>query len=102
MEGTKLGNYFKSAHYADSAIGELITELDEAGLLDNTILVFYGDHDAKLAKSDYVRMYNYNKETNEVLEKNDPNYTDIDYYWYELNRSVPFIIWEKMVIYLRK
>ena len=95
MEGTKLGNYFKSAHYADSAIGELITELDEAGLLDNTILVFYGDHDAKLAKSDYVRMYNYNKETNEVLEKDDPNYTDIDYYWYELNRSVPFIIWEK-------
>ena len=40
-------------------------------------------------------MYNYNKETDDVLDKNDPNYTNIDYYWYELNRSVPFIIWEK-------
>ena len=28
MEGTKLGNYFKSMHYADSALGEFIDELD--------------------------------------------------------------------------
>ena len=54
MEGTKLGNYFKSVHYADSALGELVNELDEAGLLENTILVIYGDHDAKLPKKDYV------------------------------------------------
>ena len=31
MEGTKLGNYFKSAHYADGAIGELVNRLDEEG-----------------------------------------------------------------------
>lgn len=95
MEGTKLGNYFKSAHYADSALGEFINELDENGLLENTILVIYGDHDAKLSKTDYIRLYNYNKETNDILDKDDLNYKDIDYYWYELNRSVPFIIWEK-------
>ncbi len=95
MEETKLGNYFKSVHYADSAIGELITELDNNGLLDNTILVIYGDHDAKLSKSDYIRLYNYDKETDDVLDKDDENYVNIDYYWYELNRSVPFIIWSK-------
>lgn len=95
MEGTKLGNYFKSAHYADAAIGEFVDELDNAGLLDNTVLVIYGDHDAKLGKSDYVRLYNYDKETDSVLSKDDENYVDIDYYWYELNRSVPFIIWTK-------
>ena len=95
MEDTKLGNYFKSVHYADSALGEFVNELDANGLLDNTVLVIYGDHDAKLPKSDYIRMYNYDKETDDTLDKDDENYTNIDYYWYELNRSVPFIIWTK-------
>ena len=95
MEDTKLGNYFKSVHYADSAIEELFSELDEAGLLDNTVVVIYGDHDAKLPKNDYVRLYNYDKETNGIIDKEDENYVQVDYYQYELNRSVPFIIWTK-------
>ena len=95
MEGTKLGNYFKSVHYADSALEELFAELDEAGLLDNSVVVIYGDHDAKLPKGDYVRLYNYDKETNSVIDKEDENYYPVDYYQYELNRSVPFIIWTK-------
>ena len=95
MEDTKLGNYFKSVHYADSALEELFGELDEAGLLDNTVVVIYGDHDAKLPKSDYVRLYNYDKETDGLIDKEDENYTLVDYYQYELNRSVPFIIWTK-------
>ena len=95
MEGTKLGNYFKSVHYADSAIGELLTELDEKGLLDNTILVIYGDHDAKLPKKDYVKLYNYDKETDGIKDKDAEDYIDVDYYKYELDRSVPFIIWTK-------
>ncbi len=102
MEGTKLGNYFKSVHYADSALGDLVNDLDANGLLDNTVLVIYGDHDAKLAKSEYVRMYNYDKQTDDVLDKDDENYVNIDYYWYELNRSVPFIIWTKDKQYSKK
>ena len=38
MEGTKLGNYFKSYHYADEALGQFINQLDEEGLLENTNL----------------------------------------------------------------
>ncbi len=95
MEGTKLGNYFKSVHYADEAIGQLIDDLDNEGLLDDTIIVIYGDHDAKLKKSEYVRLYNYDHETDTVLDENDPNYVPVDYYSYELNRKVPFIIWSK-------
>ena len=95
MEGTKLGNYFKSVHYADSALGELVNELDEAGLLENTILVIYGDHDAKLPKKDYVRLYNYDKTTDGIVDKTSEGYTSVDYYKYELDRSVPFIIWTK-------
>lgn len=95
MEDTKLGNYFKSVHYADEALGEFITELDEAGLLDNTVVVIYGDHDAKLPKSDFNRMFNYDKENNKTLDSDDENYDEFDYYDYELNRSVPLIIWTK-------
>lgn len=95
MEGTKLGSYFKSAHYADEALGEFIEELDEKGLLENTAIVIYGDHDAKVKRNEYTRFYNYDPETDSVLEEDDPNYKKVDYYAYELNRKVPFIIWTK-------
>ena len=95
MEDTKLGNYFKSVHYADEALGELFDELDKAGLLENTVVVIYGDHDAKLPKSDYSRLYNYDKETNDLIDKDDPNFVQVDYFYYEINRKVPLIIWTK-------
>lgn len=95
MEGTKLGNYFKSYHYADGALGNFIAQLDENGLLEDTVLVIYGDHDARLPKNDYNRLYNYDKENNKTLDKDDPNYEEYDSYRYELGRKVPFIIWTK-------
>ena len=95
MDGTKLGNYLKSAHYADEALGELIEQMDEAGLLENTIIVIYGDHDNKLKKSEYNRYYNYDYENDEIRDSDDPKYIDVDGYFYEINRSVPFIIWSK-------
>lgn len=102
LEGTKIGYYFKSAHYADEALGEFITSLEEAGILDDTVLVIYGDHDAKLKKSEYNRFYNYNPQTDDLLDEEDPNYVKVDYYQYELNRSVPFIIWSKDKKYQKK
>lgn len=95
MEGTKLGNYFKSIHYADSALGELIAGLDEKGLLENTVLIIYGDHDARLSKKDYNRLYNYDKETDATMTEDNPDYKEYDSYQYELGRKVPFIIWSK-------
>ena len=95
LEGTTLGNYYKSSHYADEAIGQFIEDLDNSGLLDNTVIVIYGDHDAKLAKKEYRYFYNYNLKTGDQYDKGDPNYKEVDYYSYELNRKVPFIIWTK-------
>ena len=95
LEDTTLGNYMKTVHYADEAIGEFINELDEAGLLENTVIVIYGDHDAKIKKSEYLYYYNYDPYTDSVLDEDDPNYKDIDSFEYELNRKVPFIIWTK-------
>lgn len=95
MEGTKLGSYFKSVHYADEALGQLINDLDAEGLLDNTVIVIYGDHDAKLKKSEFNYYYNYDFENDKQLDKEDPNYHAVDYFEYELNREVPLIIWTK-------
>lgn len=93
MEGTKLGQYLKSVHYADQALGEFIDLLESEGLLENTVLVLYGDHDARLDINDYVRLYNYDPETNFILSPDDPDYINFDEYQYELNRKVPFMIW---------
>lgn len=43
-QGSKFANYLQCVHYTDEAIGELIEELKDAGLYDNTVLAFYGDH----------------------------------------------------------
>ena len=95
LEGTVLGNYIKSVHYADEALGQLIDDLDKNGLLDNTVLVIYGDHDAKIKKSEYERFYNYDYKTDTVLSPNDPGYVKMDDVDYELNRKVPLLIWTK-------
>ena len=95
LEGTVLGNYFKSVHYADEAIGQLLNDMDKEGLLDNTVVVIYGDHDAKIKKSEYEYYYNYDYKTNSMLDKNDPKYHEVTDYEYEVNRKVPFIIWTK-------
>ena len=95
LEGTKLGNYFKSVHYADEALGEFFSEMDEAGLLDNTAVIIFGDHDARLPRSDFNLMYNYDPATDDVKAEEDPTYVEYDSFDYELDRKVPLLIWTK-------
>ena len=93
LSGKKLGYYIQSVHYADEALGELIQYLEDNNLMEDTILVLYGDHDAKVKKSDYNFYYNFNPETGEMYDKDDERYDEVDYYDYELNRKVPLIMW---------
>ena len=79
MEGTKLGNYLKLLHYADEAIGEFITKLDYLGVLDDTVIVIYGDHDAKFTIQQYEQYLGHK----------------IDFFQYEQLTRVPLIIWTK-------
>jgi lipoteichoic acid synthase len=44
LEGTLLGSYLHSVHYFDRAFGELIDNLRAVRLLDQTMVVVYGDH----------------------------------------------------------
>ena len=92
LEGTKIGNYLKSVHYADEAIGELITMLEEEGLLEDTIIVLYGDHDCKLKQSEFRKLYDSEYYKSVLIDEEDTIAT-IDDFTYEINREVPFIIW---------
>lgn len=93
LEGTAMGNYLKSAHYADAALGEFIEELRENGILENTVLFFYGDHEARLSKREFIRLYNYDPIERNVKDEEDPSYISMDNYNYDLLKNTPFIIW---------
>lgn len=95
LEGTIMGNYFRSVHYADQAIGQFIEELDKSGLLENTVIIIYGDHDARLSSEYYNILYNYDPINDKLLTEKDAKYKKIDELQMTLEKRVPFIIWTK-------
>ncbi|AOY75537.1 LTA synthase family protein [Clostridium formicaceticum] len=44
LEGSLLGNYIKSIHYADQQLGNFIEELKKNGIWEESLVVIYGDH----------------------------------------------------------
>ncbi|ENK1242837.1 LTA synthase family protein [Clostridium botulinum] len=77
-EGTLLGNYIKSIHYADEQLGLFLNKLEKENILDNSIIAIYGDHYAIPRKNE--------KDLSNFLGK------DIDELsWMELQK-VPLII----------
>ena len=95
LNGTTMGDYLTSVHYMDQAIEQFVNDLDASGILDNTVIVIYGDHDARISKKYYNLMHNYDPYTDEVREEGDDGYVDYNDYLYKLDRKVPFIIWTK-------
>ena len=95
LTNKKLGNYIRSAHYADIALGHFLDYINESNIMDDTVFVMYGDHDAKLSKNEFNYFYNFDPNTGDVKSENDPTYVNYDYYANELNRKTPLIIWNK-------
>lgn len=95
LSSTSVGEYIKSANYADNALGDFISYIKNSNYFNNTVFVFYGDHDAKLSRNEINYLYNLNPETGGVYKKGDDNYFEYDYYEHELNKKTPLIIWSK-------
>lgn len=77
IDESKLGGYFESIHYADAQIKMFFDKLNEAGILNNTVVVMYGDHTG-------VHKY-YNNEIK-----------DLDYegnWWKNYDHKIPLIIY---------
>lgn len=79
LDSNRLGGYFQAIHYADKQIGLFIDMLEEKGLMDNTVVVIYGDHGG-------VHKYY----TEDVEESDIPGD-----WWQEYKRQIPFIVYGK-------
>lgn len=95
LNNTTMGNYLRSVHYADQAIGDFIENLDKEGLLENTVIIIYGDHDARLDYDEYNLLYNYDPINDTIKTEEDADYFPYNNYIYKLDQKVPFIIWTK-------
>lgn len=76
---SELGGYFESIHYTDAQIGHYLELLDQAGLLQNSVIAIMGDHTG-------VHKY-YNSSINSLSAKED---------WYldTGNPVVPLVIYD--------
>lgn len=95
LENTKLGDYIRSSHYADQALGQFLTSIKESAYFNNTLFVFYGDHDPKLSIKDFYYYFNFNFENGELFNEEEDNYINYNYFENELNKKVPLILWTK-------
>lgn len=79
LEGTKTGAFIEAAHYTDEMIGKFIKELDKKGMLENTAVAIYGDHEG---------LHKFFSEETETLK-------GIPEKWRDNDRRVPLIIYSK-------
>jgi len=54
LEGTSFGNYLHTMHFFDAALDDFIAALSRDGLLDRSVVVVFGDHDAGFARTEEV------------------------------------------------
>lgn len=102
LENTSMGNYIVSAHYADAALGEFIQLLKDNDLINNTIIILYGDHEARLAKKQFNLLYNYDPVTNDIKDETDPTFVSMENYNYDLLKNTPLIMWSAQKKYSKK
>ena len=103
LDDTDLGNYLRSAHYGDMALGTFLEYIqNNPDYYNNTVFVFYGDHYAKLAKKEFQYYYNYDTKTGSVRREGDDGYVNYDNFANDLNKNTPLIIWTKNEDVMRK
>ncbi len=95
LEGTVMKNYLRSVHYADSAIGELIDRLDKEDLLEDTVIIIYGDHDARISYKEFNLLYNYDPVEDRIKTEKDDGFIPYSAYNNKINEKVPLIVWTK-------
>lgn len=78
LDESHLGGYLQSIHYTDMELGKFMDNLSKEGLLDNTVVVVYGDH---------CGIHKYYPD--EVKEMNPPSFI------LDNGKRIPLIIYSK-------
>lgn len=79
LDKTEMGGYLESVHYTDEQIGNFLTELEKAGLLQNSIIAIVGDH---------TGVHKYYQSSIDSLKTKEPWFDD------KGNPTVPLILYE--------
>ncbi|RXM73347.1 LTA synthase family protein [Clostridium tetani] len=79
MDKNVLGDYLQSIHYTDKHIGNFLASLDKNGVLDDSVVVIYGDHCG-------VHKY-YKDKLNEIQPRED--------WWFKNDYEIPLLIYSK-------
>ena len=69
--------------------------MENKGLLENAVVLIYGDHHAQISKSDYELIFNYDEIANELIDKADDHYINVDNAYLKQVQRTPLIIWSK-------
>lgn len=81
LDSTVLGGYFQSVNYVDRQIGAFIDKLQKDGLLVNTVIGIYGDHES-------IHKYYYE----EIHKLDNP-----ESWWLENHKHIPLIIYQSQL-----
>lgn len=81
-DNTLFGNYLQAVHYTDQAIGDFLDRLAKDGLLEQSVVVIYGDHPAPLGQNNNQEMSNFLGYNHRAID---------DYQWQALQK-VPLIV----------
>jgi phosphoglycerol transferase MdoB-like AlkP superfamily enzyme len=76
-----LGGYFESLHYTDKQLELFFSKLEAEGILDNTMVVLYGDHSG-------VHKY-YNEDIQMLSYEGD--------WWKQYDHKIPLVIYSKNI-----
>ncbi|TWT05312.1 LTA synthase family protein [Planococcus sp. CPCC 101016] len=79
-EDPLLKGYYETIHYVDGAVGVMIEELKQKDMWDDSLIIFYGDHDSGLTQADSEMAQELGTETEVQL--------------FELDQQVPLFIKE--------
>lgn len=78
LDQTTLGGYLQSAHYTDKQIGIFLDKLQKDGILDNSVVVIYGDHEG------------IHKYFPDIVK----NFQPTESWWVDNNKKIPLIIYQ--------
>lgn len=81
FNNTYTGRYLQTVRYTDKQLENFLSELENDGLLDNTTIVLFGDHEG-------INKFCRNEFKEEGLYKEE---------WLNNNKKVPFIIYNKKI-----
>lgn len=77
-EDELIKGYYHTIHYVDEAVGQMVSDLKQEGLWEDSLVVFYGDHDSGLTQ----------RGTEMADDANAENAVDL----FELDYGVPLFI----------